>query len=161
IRGAIIDEVELRGVADPAPHRAAAILPMVWRPARDPEILGLQGIIEGLEVIADQHVLVGPGRVSPPCDRAVLLVKRSNPTAHPHLAAAIADEDFSLGGERRHGDGLAFADLAELRMPKLLPGLGVQRDGVIVERGDEDLALVICEAAGYNVDKSHLFTRRL
>ena len=36
-------------------------------------------------------------------------------------------------------------------MPKLLSGLRVERDGVIIERGDEDLAVVVGEPATYDI----------
>src|SRR6185437_9503480 len=39
IGSAVIDEVELRVVADPAPHGATAIFPMVRWPTRDSQIL--------------------------------------------------------------------------------------------------------------------------
>ena len=93
----------------------------------------------------------GPVGITAPNDLAGVLIKRRHPAAHAHLAAAVADEDFPFGRERRHGHGLAGVDVAEPGVPKLLSGLRVERDGVIVERGDEDLAVIVGKPATHDI----------
>src|SRR4051812_25385254 len=66
VAGAIVDEIELRIVGDPAPYRAAADLPRLRRPARNAQILALFGFIKGLEAGSDEDILVRAGAVGAP-----------------------------------------------------------------------------------------------
>ena len=138
IAGAMIDQVQLGIVGDPPPHGAAADLPCVRRPARDAEIRALVRRVERLEVRADQHVPIRARAVGGPDDMAVLGVERLDPAAHPELAARIADQNLVLYDERRHRDGLADIDVADLRVPDGLSGAGIDGEGVVVERIEID-----------------------
>ena len=57
------------------------------------------------------------------------------------LAAGAADDDHVLDDQRSHGGALAGPDVAVSRVPDLLAGLGVERDHVGGQGGDEHLAL--------------------
>ena len=132
-------------VLNPAPHGATANLPMVRRPGVNAEIRSLVLRIRRLEVRADQHVLVRAGMVGAPDDLARVLVYGCQPAAHAHLAAAVPDQDFALYDEGRHRDGFALVDVGEFRMPEFLARVGVDRNGIAVERIQEDLAIVIAQ----------------
>ena len=108
-------------------------------------------IVERLEIRADQHVLVGAGGIGDVGDLAGALVEGGDTPAHAQFTTADADEDLALHDERRGGRGLAEVDIAGLRAPLFLPGLGVQRDDVVVERHQEDLAAVISDSARQHV----------
>ena len=69
---------------------------------------------------------------------AVLGVERLDPAAHPELAARIADQNLVLHDERRHRDGLADIDVADLGVPDGLPGAGIDGEGVVVQRIEID-----------------------
>src|SRR6185312_6268499 len=113
IPASVVDEVELGVVADPSPDAPAAALPLVGGPARHAEILAPEPVIEGLEPRPDLHVFVGAAVVRLPDDLAVAEVERRDPAAHAQLATAVADEDSVPHDERRHGHGLAAADVAQ------------------------------------------------
>ena len=141
IARAVIEEIEIGVVGEPPPDRAAALLPGLGRPRRHPEILALVHVVKWLERRPDQHVLVRPRIEGLPGDLATLLVERLDPAAHTEFAARITDEDFAPGDERRHRHGLADVDVADLRFPRLTPGLGIDRDDVAVEGVEEDMAI--------------------
>ena len=100
-----------------------------------------------MKVLADQDLGVGTGIVGAPDDLAGFsssaVTQPRTPISPPLLPMRI----FALDDKRRHGDGLALVDVAELGVPDLLAGLGVDGDGVIVERVEEDLAVVVGEPA--------------
>ena len=150
----------------PAPDRAAADLPGIRRPGLHAEILALHPFVIGMEVLADQHVLVGPGAIGAPGDLAGVLVDRGQPAAHAQFAAAVADHDLAVHDERGHGDGLALVDVAELGVPEFLAGLGVERDGIVVQRVEKYLAVVVGEPAVDHVaagdaDGGQIWLRRI
>jgi hypothetical protein len=66
---------------------------------------------------------------------------------HTELAAAVADQHFVLHDERRHRHRLATIDVAELNAPDFGAALGVDRDGLVIERVEEQAAVGIREAA--------------
>ena len=105
------------------------------------EILAAILVVEWLEVGTDQHIGIGTGVVGLPHDLAVFRIQGRDPAAHAHLASGIADQDFALHHQRRHGDGLADMDVAEFSLPDLLAGLGVNRDRVAVEGIVEEPAI--------------------
>src|SRR5438105_4152844 len=76
IRRAIKDQVLLGVVGYPAPHGAAADLPLVRRPSADPQIRPAILRVKWLEILADQHVLIRAGAVSPPGNLAGVRVER-------------------------------------------------------------------------------------
>lgn len=83
------------------------------------------------------------------------------PAAHAHFAPAVPDQDFPFNHQGRHGDGLAFVDVGELGVPKLLARAGVDRDGVAIERIEEDLAIVVAKAVRYDIAASNTGRRRV
>ena len=91
IRSAVIDEIELRVVGNPAPHRTAADLPCFRRPRPDTEVRGAVLRIEGLERGANPHVLVGSGAVGAPHLLAGARIECGQPAAHAELPATVAD----------------------------------------------------------------------
>ena len=160
VRGAVIEEIEIGVVGDPAPHRPAADLPGVVRPRRDAEVFAFVGIVEGVEVRADQHVLVGTGVVGAPGELARLRVERGDPSAHAHLAAAVADEHFVLHDERRHRDRLAVRIVRDVRDPHFLAALGVDRARAPVQRVEKNLPVRVRRAAIHDVAARHSLCRR-
>src|SRR4029450_5683289 len=63
IAGAVIDEIELGIVGEPAPDIAAALAPGVRRPARHPEVLAAVAVVERLEIRADQNFRIRARRI--------------------------------------------------------------------------------------------------
>ena len=147
IAGAVEDQVLVGVVGDPAPHRAAADPPLLRRPGPHTAVLALVLRVERLEVGPDQDVAVGAGVVGPPRDLAALRVDGGDPAAHAELAAGVPDQHLPLGDQGRHGDGLALVDVAELGVPELAAGGGVERDRAVVERVEEEPAVVEHAAA--------------
>ena len=131
VAGPHVDEVQLRveGAGDPAV--AAASLP-------------------GLAVVGPR---LGPGlaglghHVGPPHALAGLAVERLEVAAVPELPAGAAGDDHVLDDQRSHRGALAGPHVAVGRVPDLLAGLGVERDEVGGQGGDEDLALGDRDAA--------------
>ena len=160
IGGAVKDQVLLRVVGDPAPHGAAADLPGLGRPGMDTEILALVLVVERLELVADQHVLVGAGAVGAPGDLAGIRVERGQPAPHPQLAAAVPDQHLAADDQRRHRHRLAARDLAELRAPQFLAGIGVERHGLVIQGVEEDFAVGIGGAAIDHVAARDALRRR-
>src|SRR6185437_7903137 len=78
---AVEEEPGLGVVGDPAPDGATPYLPLPGRPCRDSQVLAAILRVIGLEVGADQAVLVRSGAVGPPDDRAVAHVERRDPAA--------------------------------------------------------------------------------
>jgi hypothetical protein len=97
--------------------------------------------VERMEAGADQALGVRAGRVRAPRDRTGLAVDRGQPAAHAELAAGVSDQDTAVDGDRRHRHGLALVDVAELGVEHLAAGRRVDRDQVIVERREVDLAV--------------------
>ena len=147
VRCSVVDEIQLRVVRDPAPHRAAAVAPGVGRPRVDAEIPAAVGGVERLEARADEDLLVGPGRIGAPRDRSGPAIERRQPAAHAQLAAGIADQHLVLDDERRHRDRLALVHVAQLGDPLLFAARGVECDGAVVERVEEDRAVRVDDAA--------------
>jgi hypothetical protein len=151
----VVEEVELGVVADPSPHRARRDLPGFGRPRGHAEVLAAILRVERLEAGADQHVLVGPGGVGAPDRLAGSGVERREPAAHAEFPAAVADEHLALHDEGRHGDRFAQPDLAVLLAPELLAGGGVEGDGLVVERIEEEPAICEGGAAIHHVAARH------
>src|SRR3954447_3566729 len=61
IGGSVVNQVELGIIGDPAPYRAAAHLPSIGGPACDTQVLALETVVEGLEVVLDKDAALGCG----------------------------------------------------------------------------------------------------
>ena len=159
--GAVVHEIEHRVVGDPTPDCSAADLPTVWRPARNPEILTAVGCVKGMKPGSEQYVAVGASAPSDPCNLAIGQLERRKLSAHAELSAAVADQDFAIHDERRHRDRLPMADVAGPRLPDLLTVDRVQRDGLVIERIEDDLPVGIDGATIDNVATSDALSGRI
>ena len=126
VAGAVIDQVQVRVIREPAPDRAAADLPLVAFPGLE-RAVGTDRLAQRSGLFrVDQHLGVGTGGIALPRDRAVLDVQRRHPAADAVFAAGHADHQLVL--DRHGGRGQRFADrrVADLGRPFRLAGLGVQ-----------------------------------
>ena len=96
-----------------------------------------------MEIGTDAHVFIRAAVVSAPQDFAGFHIERGELAAHAEFASAVADEDDVLDDQGRHGDGFAELDIADRGVPDFLAGVGVDGDGVRVERVVDDLAVGI------------------
>ena len=151
IRGAVVDEIQLGIVRNPTPDRATAQLPLITRPCFDAEVGAAMIGIERLEAGPDQHVRIGASRIGAPQLAPGAGVQHQYPTAHAELGAAVADDHFVVHDDRRHRDRLADVYVADLHLPNLFAGLGVDGDGVRVERVVVDAPIGIRRAAVHDV----------
>src|SRR3954468_24296727 len=86
IGGAVVDEIELGIVCDPAPGAAAADLPLIRGPRRDPEILALIHLVKRLEGgRVDENILIRAGVICGPGNLSRALIERLDPTADAEL----------------------------------------------------------------------------
>src|SRR5204863_1738378 len=95
---------------------------------------------ERMEIGADQNVRVGTGAPRLPHQGAASRVERGQPAAYAEFAARASDQDPAVRDQRGHGDRLADIDVREPRAPDFAPGFGVERDGLPVERVEEQPA---------------------
>jgi len=160
VRGAVVDEVEVGVVGDPAPHRPAADLPRFRRPRRDAELGHAVRGVERPEARTDQHVAVRAGAVRAPRDRTRREVERRQPAADAELPAAITDEHPVADDQRRHRHRLAAVDVAELRAPQLTSRPRVDRHRLCVERVEDDAAVGVGGAAIDGVAAGDALRRR-
>ena len=144
IPGAEIDQVELRVVGDPTPHRPAAAAPRVAFPRRHADVR-IAGIVSPAG--AREHQRVGAHVVRRPKDLARGEVEALHPAVDPELAARRSYDHPFAGDERRHRCRLALAQVRDLRLPQLTPRDGIDRDGVPVEQVVDDLAVRVHCAA--------------
>ena len=152
VRCAVIHEVELGVIRQPAPDSGAALLPGVGGPARGALVGARVGLaVERLESLADLDVGVGPDVVRAPQLLAGRGIDGSDPAAHAHLATAGTDDDFSLHDQWRHGHGFALGEVAHLRAPEQCACHDIDGDGVSVEQVVEDLSVGVCGAAIHHV----------
>src|SRR5690242_4742480 len=91
IRGAVIDQVQLRIVRDPSPNARSTDFPGIWRPSLDAEILAAVLRIERFEFRSDQNVFIGPRAVSPPCDSPSFFIESRKPAANAEFPATVAN----------------------------------------------------------------------
>jgi hypothetical protein len=138
---AVEDQIALRIERDPSPYRATARLPGFRRPAADAQVLALVAGVERLERRADQHILVRSRAVRLPHDPAGGGIQRGQPATHAELAAGDADQYLVFHHQRRHRHRFAAIDVAQLGAPELLAGGGIERDGLAVQRVEEQLAI--------------------
>src|SRR6185503_16616372 len=159
---AVIEDVQLGVVGIPAPGSAAAALPLVTLPGRDPEVLPLVGGVVGVGIALDSDFLVGTGAVHGPLVLAGVHIERRNSAADAELTARNAGDNDVLDHDRGDGDrgALLVANglwagvgmIRVLRLPEFLAGFRVERDQLTLQRVDEDLAAgVIGRAAVHEV----------
>ncbi|MCW0424195.1 hypothetical protein NB713_002138 [Xanthomonas sacchari] len=156
IAGAVVDQLEFRVVAVPAPRRAAAALPAFVGIGLLAEVAELAVLRIGLvEVRAEADVLVGAGGFAGPGLLAVGQRVRSDAPAHAELVAADAGHDLAVGDDRGHGDGLALLGIGELLLPHFLAGLGIECDHVAAEAAEHHLAVGVGRATVDRVAAGH------
>ena len=102
--------------------------------------------IKGVELGADEHILVGPGAVAAPELLAGRDIQRGQPAAHAHFAPRDTDHDLVLDDQRRHRGGLADVDVPDLGAPDLGAGVGVDRHRHGVEEVVDDLSVGVRRA---------------
>jgi hypothetical protein len=159
VAGARIDEIELGVIRQEPPHRSSADLPLVRRPARHAQVRASILRVERSKARSDQHLRVRTRVVGSPGDGAAVGIERREPAANAKLAPAVADEHAILDDLRRHRHRLATFNLAERRVPELPPRLGVERNGVVIERIEEELAPVVGGAAIDHITAGHALRR--
>src|SRR4051812_39672938 len=96
-----------------------------------------------------------------PGDLARRGVERGEPAAHAQLAAGVSDQDLALDDERGHRDRLTLVDVAELRAPHLLSGVGVNGKRLTVERVEENLAVRVSRATVDEIAAGDALRRRV
>src|SRR5437588_1899802 len=111
-------------------------------------------VIERLETWSDQDVLVRTCGVCAPGDLSGLRIESREPAADAELSATVADQNFPFRNQGSHGHALALVDIADAGSPDLLPGVGVNTDGLIVQRVVVDPAVVVRRSAVYDIAAS-------
>src|SRR5207244_847612 len=81
------------------------------------------------------------GETIAPRQLAVAQVQRGESPADAELAPAHANVDFVLRDQRRHRLALAEVDVGDQRAPDRLAGVRIQRDGLALQRVEDDLAI--------------------
>ncbi len=155
VAGAVIDEVEVGIISDPAPGRAAARLPLFAFPAlqrgidpdRPPELHRLPGI--------DHHRRVRSGRRRRPQPFAIRQRVGREAPERAVLAAADADDHLVLHDQRRARHRLAAERIAVLRLPLDGARLGIERDQRRVGLRQQHLAVRVGEPAAHRVAAHH------
>src|SRR5882724_7395239 len=162
VANAVVEVVQLGVVGVPAPGGAAAALPLVALPGRDPEVLPLVGGVIGVGIALDPDFLVGAGAVHRPLVLPAVDVEGREAAADAEFTTRDAGDDQVLDhnrGDRNRGAllvanglGAGVGVIRVLRLPELLTGLRVQRDQLTLQGVDEDLpARVIGGAAVHQV----------
>ena len=123
IADAPVDQVGFGIVGAGDPGGAAAGLPGVAGPGF---VAGFAGSGNGVEA---------------PRAAAGLRVVGIDEAADAGFAAADTDQDFAANGERRQRHAVAGLVIFDLGRPAFEAALGVERDQVAIERGDEDLVI--------------------
>src|SRR5437588_3554939 len=134
VRGAVVNQIELRVIRNPAPHATAANFPCVGRPTLHAQVLASILRVEWFESRADQNIFIRPRAIGFPGDLAALFVERCQPTPNPEFTSTVSNEDFSFYNKRSHGQALALVDVSNTRFPYLLAGGRVNGYCLIVER---------------------------
>src|SRR5271154_4557648 len=141
IRSSVIDEIEFGIVGDPAPYRAAADFPEIFRPCRHAQIFTALRWIKWLESGTDQDFAVGAAGEGLPDDLTGVDVQPAQLAAYAHLAAAVAHEDTILHHQGGHGNGLASIEVGDLRLPNLFPGCRINGDCISIESIKENASV--------------------
>src|SRR5690606_1652279 len=124
----------------------------VRRPGGDAQVDPSIAIVERLiEIVVDEHVLVGPGAPPGPDHLPGGYVQRLDPPTHAQLAAAVAAQHLVLDHRGSHRHRLPDVNVSHLRLPDLLAGFRIDCDGVGVQRVVEDPPVGIGRAAIYDV----------
>ena len=137
----------------------------------------------GVVRIPDAFVTLFGNREERPEELAVVRVERLDEAADAVFAAIRADQHLALDDRRRHRFRVTLFRIGDLRFPKQIPGLGVERNELGVDRAhvqlaafDGDTAIVVAAAhgddrsqlvlvvpvlfAGRRVDRVHVIERR-
>ena len=114
IAGAEVDQVELRIVGDPAPHRRAAAPPRIAAPGRHADV-GIADVAASTG--ARQHQRIGAHVVRRPEDLPGREIESLHPPVDPELATRRAHDHAIARDERRHRRRLALTDVGDLRLP--------------------------------------------
>src|SRR5262249_59719690 len=96
IARAVVKEVQLGIVGDPAPGAATASLPLVALPALEARILADRFAEFGGLLGINEELVIRPLRVAPPHPTAGLHIVSGHMAVHPQLAARDADQNFVL-----------------------------------------------------------------
>src|SRR5262249_51706499 len=119
ISRAVVEQVQLRVVAVPAPRRAAAPFPLVALPgffrSWESDFRLWSRAVHAPDLLAGVHIV------------------RGDDPAHAEFAAADAGDYFVFDHERRRRDRLADSVVALLHLPQFLAGFGVEGNGRCVE----------------------------
>ena len=144
IPDAPVEQVEFRIVGAGQPRRRASSLPALTRPRL---VTRLAGSWNGLKA---------------PCPRAGLRVVGIDETADAGLAAADADHDLAVDGERRGGDRVAERVVGHLDVPPHGARRGVERHQVRVQCADEHTIVQQRHAAVHRTepDEAHVLRHR-
>ncbi len=155
VAGAVIEQVQVRIIREPAPDRAAADLPLVAFPAVE-RAVGADGLAQmGGRLGVDQHFVVGAGGIGFPRLGPVGQIQRRHPAAHPVFAARDPDHQLVLDRHGGHGQGFADCGVADLGRPFHLAALGIQRHDGGVGLRQEDHAVGIGQATVDGIAAHH------
>ena len=142
IAHAEVNQVELRVVRDPSPHRTAAAPPRVAGPGRRPKSGAAAERFRAYEHQGVRsHVVRGPD------DLPGREVESLDPAVNAELAARWSDDHAIACDKRRHRRRLALIDIGNLRFPDLLPAPGIDGDRVSIQQVVDDLAVGVHGAA--------------
>ena len=101
------------------------------------------GTATGLPAIAEPRIVAGfagrGDRIEAPGALAGARIVRVEEAADAGLTAAHTHHDLAADGQRRQGHAVSGFVVFDLYGPALEAALGVERDQVAIERGDEDL----------------------
>ena len=77
----------------------------------------------------------------------VCRIERGDKAARAEVRAGVADDHLAVHRARRAGADVEHALRDALRDPEFLAGLRIERDQAAIQRGDEDFALLVRDAA--------------
>ncbi len=156
---AVIDQVQARIVGNPAPYRATAPLPGIRWPRLHAEVGATIALVVWIEVRANEHFGVRPRAVGSPKLLAAGDIQSREPAPYTELSAAVADQNLVFHHERRHGHGLAAADVAQARSPQLRSGVCIDGNGAPIQRVEEQASVGVGRAAINAVTARHSLRR--
>ena len=147
----VVNQVQFRIIAIPAPSGAAADLPLVALPSLQGRILanrshfavGPSGGLFGI----DLHLGIRTGTVSFPSQGAVFGVISRQESTDTIFAAGDAGDDLVFDNNRRIGVGFAFLGITIFDFPNQFASLCIQGNQSRIALGQEDFAIPICQAA--------------
>src|SRR5262252_9083130 len=109
ITGAVVEEIELRIVGQPSPHRRTTGAPAVVAPALRAEVRAL--IVRRLEGAGlGAHLLIRAHIAGAPDEASAAELQALDPSVDTEFPARGANNDAIPYYERRHGSGLTVAN---------------------------------------------------